>query len=99
MQVKPSGGDKLRLRVDADDGVRSGIALVGRVGDPLTGAVKCKVSFLAKGGKGTVTLDDPGRFDRITAVVVNADDRVNGFARNDWIYSRDGSQFKARLSG
>ena len=99
MQVKPSGGDKLRLRVDADDGVRSGIALVGRIGDPLTGAVKCKVSFLAKGGKGTVTLDDPGRFDRITAVVVNADERVNGFARNDWIYSRDGSQFKARLSG
>ncbi len=99
VQVKSSGGGKLRLRVDADDGVRAGVALVGRIGDTVTGSVKSKVSFLAKGGKGSVTLDDPGRFDRITAVVVNADERVNGFKNNDWVYSRDDSQFKIELSG
>jgi hypothetical protein len=99
LNVRPPGGDELTLRADVEEGVRAGLALVGRAGDPLAGGVTSKVKYLGKGGKGSVTLDDPGRFDRITAVLVNADDRVKGFARGDWVYSRDGARFKARLQG
>ncbi len=99
LNVRPTGGARLTLRADADDGVRAGLALVARDGDPLTGTVTRKVEYLGKGGKGSVSLDDPGRFERITAVLVNADDRVQGFARGDWLYSKDGTGFKARLTG
>ncbi len=99
LNVRPPGGGELTLRADVEGGVRAGLALVGRDGDPLAGAVTSKVKYLGKGGKGSVTLDDPRRFDRITAVLVNADDRVKGFARGDWVYSRDGAGFKARLQG
>ena len=79
--------------------MRAGLALVAREGDPLTGAVTKKARYLGHGAKGSVSLSNPGRFDRITAVVVNADDRVKGFIRNDWSYSRDGASFQARLAG
>jgi hypothetical protein len=99
IDVKPRGGGKLKLSVAADKGVRAGLALVARDGDALTGAVTQKLRFLSNGGNGSLTLTDPGRFDRITAVVVNADDRVNGYVGGDWVYTRDGSSFTASLSG
>ena len=46
-------------------------------------------------------LADPGRFDRITAVVVNADARADGYSARllDWRYLTDGVPFElsARL--
>ena len=80
--------------------MRAGVALVGRDRRPAhRRRDEQGQRYLAKGGKGSVTLEHPGRFDRITAVVVNADDRVNGFARNDWVYSPRRSPFEAELSG
>jgi hypothetical protein len=99
INVPPTGGAGLTLRADVEDGVRAGLALVGRDGDPLSGEVEQSVRFLGKGGKGSVTLDDPGRFERITAVIVNADTRVRGFAGDQWVYSKDGAEFKIRLTG
>ena len=99
IDVRPAGGSELTLRADAEDGVRAGLALVGRDGDVVSGSVERKVEYLAEGGKGSVTLADPGRFERITAVLVNADARVDGFGRGDWNYSKDGAQFKVRLTG
>jgi hypothetical protein len=99
IDVKPTGGDRLRLKADLDHGVAGGLALVARDGDALSGTVKQRVRYLADGGKGSVTLSDPGRFERITAVLVNADDGVRGFHRGDWVYAKDGSGFKARLTG
>jgi hypothetical protein len=99
IDVRASSGDRLRLKVDTEDGVTGGLALVARDGDALSGSVKQHVEYLADGGKGSVTLNDPGRFERITAVVVNADDAVKGFSRGDWVYSKDGSGFKVRLTG
>ena len=99
VDVRPTEGDRLRLKVDVDDGVRAGLALVGRTGDALSGQVVQRIQYLSKGGKGSVTLDDPGRFERITAVLVNADDRVRGFLGGDWVYTKNAVQFKARLTG
>ena len=47
----------------------------------------------------TVRLRRPGRFERITAVVVNADARASGFSVGnlDWNYLTDGLPF--RVSG
>jgi hypothetical protein len=92
-------GAKLKLKVDAEQGVRAGVALVARDGDALTGSVVQKIEFLAKGGKGSVVLSQPDRFERITAVVVNADDRERGRAYGDWVYSRDNAAFKLKLTG
>jgi SH3-like domain-containing protein len=41
-------------------------------------------------------LPRPGRFSRITAVVVNADARARGFSarRLDWLYLTDGLPFE-----
>jgi SH3-like domain-containing protein len=43
-----------------------------------------------------VRLSHPGRFKRITAVVVNADARAKGFSarRLDWLYLTDGLPFE-----
>ncbi len=98
LTVRPRGG-KLKLRVHVDRGVRAGLALVARDGDALSGKVTWRLRFLDKGGRDSVTLAKPRRFERITAVLVNADDRVNGFAGGDWVYSRDRVRFTARLSG
>ena len=41
------------------------------------------------GGKATVTLDNPGRFERITAVVVNGSYDKSGWNGQDWNWTRD----------
>ncbi len=57
-----------------------------------------KLRFLDQGGSATVSLSHPRRFERITAVVVNADGRVRGFRAGDWVYSKDGASFRARIA-
>jgi hypothetical protein len=51
----------------------------------------------------TARLPDPGRFDRVTAVVVNADARADGFSarRLDWRYLTDQLPFEisGRIAG
>jgi hypothetical protein len=96
--VQPTSGAKLKLSLSAGS-VRAGLALVGRDDD--TGRVVSKVKFLKHGGSGSVTLSSPGDFERITAVVVNADARANGFdnVHRDWNYTQDNAELTARLSG
>jgi hypothetical protein len=95
--VKPAG--KLRLTVAVEDGVRAGIALVAREGDELTGTVKRKTRYLGKDGRGSVALTGAAGYERITAVVINADGREKGFAAGDWVYAKDNREFNLRLSG
>jgi hypothetical protein len=96
--VAPTSGAKLKLTVSSGH-VRAGLALVGR--DDETGRVVSKVKFLKRGGSGSVTLSSPGDFERITAVVVNADARANGYdqVHRDWNYTEDNARLTARLSG
>jgi hypothetical protein len=99
MDVRAAGGGKLKLSLSAGD-VRAGVALVGR-DDDAGGQVVTKVKYLRKGGSASVTLPSPGDYERVTAVIVNADTRVQGFdnIHRDWNYTRDNAKLNARLSG
>ena len=93
-----ASGPKLKLTVSSG-GVHAGLALVGRDDD--TGQVVSNAKYLKRGGSGSVTLDSPGDFERVTAVVVNADARARGFDRvhRDWNYTEDNARLTVRLSG
>jgi hypothetical protein len=99
LNVGAGGQAAVRLGVRAEDGVRAGVALVARAGDALSGQVTSKRRYLSDGGTATVSLDRPGRFERITAVITNADGRVAGFGRDDWNYRKDNQTFRVRLGG
>ena len=59
-----------------------GIALVARDGDPLGGTVTAQAqASSATAARRRSRSRSPARFERITAVLVNADGRVKGFAR------------------
>ncbi len=57
------------------------------------------VDYAEAGGVLRATLPDPGRFQRITAVVVNADASAAGFSARhlDWRYLTEETPF--RVSG
>jgi hypothetical protein len=85
------------LRATAPSGVRSAVALVGRRAD---GTVDKVVQPLPAGGEAHVGLADPARYERITAVVVNADVSIQEPYRNvygGWIYAHDDQPFTARV--
>jgi hypothetical protein len=93
VNVDPGTAQQLDLVGGLSAGTAGAIALVGRTGSDTDGTAEVQTVALPKGGRGTVTLADPGRFQRITAVVVNSDIRQSGFssAADDWTYSKDGS--------
>ena len=94
LRVKPRGANKVRLRVRARRGVRTAIALVGRDGPATTGELKTKFSYAPKGGKDSVALKNARSYERITAVVVNADGRVKGNSRR---YTRNNERYRVSL--
>ncbi len=99
LEVRAGGRGAIRLAVRAERGVRAGIALVARDGSPVGGSVTRKSRFLGAGGSAAVKLRSPKRYERITAVIVNADGRVRGFSGSDWDYRRDDQRFRVRLKG
>lgn len=96
LQVRPEAGRAVVVHLQAPRGVETGLALVGRIGGEKRGEVVKRFAFRAGGGKLRVRLPEPGRFNRITAVVVNADARANGFnaGRLDWRYLTDRIPFE-----
>jgi hypothetical protein len=82
----------------APRGVDAGLALVGRTGNELHGRVVKRLRFRPNGGALAVRLPRPGRFRRITAVIVNADTSARGFdaRRLDWNYLTDTAPFRVR---
>ena len=76
---------------------RAAIALVGLGPKGAKQRTVTKLKFLKNGGKRVVTLRRPGRFRRITAVLVNADARQDGFGAFGWRYTRDRVPFRARV--
>jgi hypothetical protein len=82
----------LELRVRAPEGTRTGIDLVGRDGSPTDGAVTSTPRELPSGGRGSVSLSGD-EYDRVTAIVVNADSRVSGSGR----YTRNDQRFRVKL--
>jgi hypothetical protein len=74
------------------------IALVGRVGDEVHGTAHEFAKLLPSGGPATITIDNPGQYDRITGVVVNADTSATRDRAGEWIYHRDSQDVSARAS-
>lgn len=96
LDVTPRG--TVRLRIEVEPGTRAGIALVAREGDALTGGVVTRTRYLDDGGRGSVSLSQAGSYERVTAVVVNADARTHGFRQGEHVYTRDARQFELGLS-
>jgi hypothetical protein len=92
LRVKVRGGAPVRLSVRVRRGPRAAIALVGRSGPRDGGTVRSVSRYLKKGGRGSVVIDDPASLNRLTAVVVNADARLNRFG-----YRFDRTRFKLKL--
>jgi hypothetical protein len=75
------------------------IALVGRTGTEVNGTSKVFLQLLRGGGPGTITIDDPGQYDRLTAVVINADSSATRDKTiNDWRWHHDFQAMSARVS-
>jgi hypothetical protein len=98
LRVRARGGRAVAVRVTAPQGTPTGLALVGRLGSERRGHTVTRLDYSRGGGRLSVRLRRPGRYSRITAVVVNAGARAAGFSarRLDWRYLTDGIPFEIR---
>jgi hypothetical protein len=98
LRVPATEGRAVILDVTAPRGVAAGIAIVGRLGSERQGRTVTRLAYRRGGGRLRVRLGDPGRFSRVTAVVVNADASAKGFSteRLDWSYLTDQVPFEIR---
>jgi hypothetical protein len=96
LRVHAPGGRAVAVGATAPRGTAAGLALVGRLGSERRGHTVTRFDFSRGGGKLAVRLGDPGRYSRITAVVVNADASASGFSarRLDWRYLTDRIPFE-----
>ncbi len=95
LAVHAAGGRAVVIHAIAPEGSAAGLALVGRIGSERHGHTVTRLDYAPSGGRLQVRLTDPGRFSRITAVVVNADGQAHGYSarRLDWRYLMDGKPF------
>jgi hypothetical protein len=96
LRVHPQKGRAVTLGMTAPRGTAAGLALVGRLGSERHGRPVIRLDYQRGGGQLRVRLPHPGRFRRITAVLVNADARARGFDVGllDWNYLTDGLPFE-----
>jgi hypothetical protein len=96
LRVHARSGRAVTVHAVAPHGIAAGLALVGRIGSERHGRVVKVRRFKAHGGSMAVRLSHPGRFARITAVLINADARASGFSsrRLDWAYLTDSVPFR-----
>jgi hypothetical protein len=87
---------RLAAWVQADS--RAAIALVGLGPRGAKKRTVTRLKFMPRGGKRVLTLGRPGRFRRITAVLVNADARTSGYGAFGWRYQRDPIAVRARIA-
>jgi hypothetical protein len=101
LHVHARAGRGIVVRAAAPRGISAGLALVGRTGSERHGHVISALDYARNGGGMVVRLGRPGRFKRLTAVLVNADTSASGFSarRLDWAYLTDSAPFRvsARL--
>ena len=98
LRVHTGQGQAVVVQAIAPRGIAVGLALVGRIGNERRGKIVSTLRYRRGGGAMTVHLSRPGRFDRLTAVLVNADTDAAGFSarRLDWRYLTDRIPFEIR---
>jgi hypothetical protein len=92
--VPRTGASQIFLTGGLPAGVPGSIALVGF--DEATGTQSRVVVPLDADGQVTATLDDPPRFERLTAVITNSDVSNTGVwnaATRDWTWTKDAQPF------
>jgi hypothetical protein len=96
LRLRAASAKAVVVHLTAPLGTAAGLALVGRIGSERHGRTISQISSKNGGGLLTARLAHPGRFERITAVAVNADGRARGFSarRLDWLYLTDGLPFE-----
>lgn len=94
--VPASSAGRLDLSVAVPSGTNGYIALVGDDGATVDRAARTLIG----GGGATVSLADPAKYTRITAVLVNTDVQQDGYEADcdDWNWTRDGQGVNVRLS-
>jgi hypothetical protein len=100
VNVTPTNDAKIKLIASLPRGTQGAFALVGREGDAETGTPTVLMQRLPSGGQTSIDLENPGRFSRITAVLVNADSTQSGFSQflGDWEFAKDGQEVLAHVS-
>lgn len=100
INVTPTSDARIKLVGGLPRGTAGAFALVGRTGPETGGQVEVDLSRLPRGGTTSVTLGDPKRFTRITAVLVNASIAQRGFSQsnNDWVFSKNGQAVSVHTS-
>ncbi len=98
LRVHARGGRAVAVRAVAPRGIASGLVLVGREGSERQGRAVTRLDYARGGGRLSVRLGNPGRYERITAVLVNADSSASGFSprRLDWHYLTDQVPYEVR---
>jgi hypothetical protein len=98
LRVRPSRGRAVVATTIAPRGTAASLALVGRRGSERRGRSVTRLDYSRGGGALSVRLRVPHRFERITAVLTNADSAAGGFSvrRLDWRYLTDALPFEIR---
>jgi hypothetical protein len=98
LRVPARRGRAVAVGVAAPPGTAASLALVGRLGGERRGRTVTRLDFARGGGRLAVRLRHPGRYSRVTAVVVNADSSAGGFSARllDWRYLADRAPFEIR---
>jgi hypothetical protein len=99
LRVPAEGRRRIRVFARAPRGVAAALALVGRIGPERRGRTVARLAFRRHGGAMRVGLARPRRFQRLTAIVVNADIGQNGFSPRilNWRYTADREPFVVKL--
>jgi len=96
--IRPTRARALRVTARVPAGVTAALALVGRLGTETRGRPEVRMRLARGGGRLSLTLRRPDRFQRITAIAINADTKQRGFSPRtfDWRYLRDRIPFTLR---
>ncbi len=96
IRIPPTEGAEVEVHVKAPEGIAAGLALVGREGSELHGTTVKAIDYRETGGELVARLPDPGRFRRITAVLVNADTQISGWEPFEevWDYTGNDEPFE-----
>jgi hypothetical protein len=98
--INHTSAPRIKLGMTAPAGTDAALAIVGRVGGVPGGEATVALKELPKGGTGSVVVDNPSRFSRLTIVLVNSDAKINGSSQltRDWTYARDKQLYYARVT-